>query len=280
MAGTALKVRVGIFVIVGIVLAVGAVIGLFSWLGAEDRTTYVSYFSETTTGLDPDAPVKYKGVKIGRVAEINVAQDGEHVEVVMRIDSSFNMKPEFTARVEYAGITGLRYIEVEALKEGTDAKPVKLSFEPKYPVIPSQFSSLEQLTGAIDKTLKNVNQLDVKLISDKLSTLLDNSNKLFADLKLHETVGNLNTTVKSLNELMADLDAKTLSKKTNAFLEEGILLSRNLNATTVELQNMLEMDDILRATGETVKELNQTLKQSPSAMLFSQPPQPRVISRD
>ncbi|HHT9154399.1 MAG TPA: MlaD family protein [Candidatus Tripitaka sp. YC43] len=280
MAGTALKVRVGIFVIVGIVLAVGAVIGLFSWLGAEDRTTYVSYFLETTTGLDPDASVKYKGVKIGRVAEINVAPDGEHVEVVMRIDSSFNMKPEFTARVEYAGITGLRYIEVEALKEGVDAKPVKLSFEPKHPVIPSQFSSLEQLTGAIDKTLKNVNQLDVKLISDKLTNLLDNSNKLIAELKLPETVGNLNTAVKSLNELMTDLDARTLSKKTNAFLEEGLLLSRNLNATTVELQNMLEMGDVLRATSETVKELNQTLKQSPSAMLFSQPPSPRLISKD
>jgi len=157
---------------------------------------------------------------------------------------------------------------------------VKLSFEPKHPVIPSHSSSLEQLTDALGKTLKNVNQLDVKLISDKLSTLLDNSNKLFADLKLHETVGNLNTTVKSLNELMADLDAKTLSKKTNAFLEEGLLLSRNLNATTVELQNMLEMGDVLRATAETVKELNQTLKQSPSSMLFSQPPSPRLISKD
>lgn len=280
MAGTALKVRVGIFVVVGTVLAVGAVIGLLSWLGAEDRTTYVSYFLETTTGLDPDASVKYKGVKIGRVAEINVAPDGEHVEVVMKIDSSFHMKPEFNARVEYAGITGLRYIEVEALKEGTDAKPVKLSFEPKHPVIPSCFSSLEQLTGTIDKTLKNVNQLDVKLISGKLISLLDNSNKLLTELKLFETVENLNTTVKSLNELMADLDAKTLSKKTNAFLEEGILLSRNLNATTLELQNMLEMGDVLRATAETVKELNQTLKQSPSSMLFSQPPSQRLISRD
>ena len=280
MAGTALKVRVGIFVVVGIVLAVGAVIGLLSWLGAEDRTTYVSYFLETTTGLDPDASVKYKGVKIGRVAEINVAPDGEHVEVVMKIDSSFHMKPGFNARVEYAGITGLRYIEVEALKEGTDAKPVKLSFKPEYPVIPAQSSSLEQLGEAIDKTLKNVNQLDVKLISDKLSTLLDNSNKLFADLKLHETVGNLNTAVKSLNELMADLDSRTLSKKTNAFLEEGLLLSRNLNATTVELQNMLEMGDVLRVTSETVKELNQTLKQSPSAMIFSLPPSPRLISKD
>lgn len=280
MAGTALKVRVGIFVVVGTVLAVGVVIGLLSWLGAEDRTTYVSYFSETTTGLDPDASVKYKGVKIGRVAEINVAPDGEHVEVVMRIDSSFNMKPGFNARVEYAGITGLRYIEIEALKEGVDAKPAKLSFKPEHPVIPSQFSSLEQLGDAIDKTLKNVNQLDVKLISDKLTSLLDNSNKLIAELKLPQTVENLNTTVKSLDKLMVDLDAKTLSKKTNAFLEEGLLLSRNLNATTLELQNMLELDDVLRATSETVKELNQTLKQSPSAMLFSLPPSPRLISKD
>jgi ABC-type transporter Mla subunit MlaD len=295
----ALKVRVGIFVLVGIVLAVGAVIGLFTWLGHEDTTTYVSYFAESTTGLEKDAPVKYKGVKIGRVSDINVAPDGEHVEVVMEIDSSFRVKPEFTARVEYAGITGLRYVEVESPREGTEVKPIQLSFQPEYQVIPSSFSDLEQLGITVDKTLKNLNQLDAKVISERLTALLDNLNKLITELKVAETIANLNnalaqlnnpkiaetidyleSTVKSLNELMADLDARTLSKKMDAFLEEGILLSRNLNAMTFELQDVSGLNEVMRATADTVKELNQTLKQSPSTMLFSEPPQPRLISVD
>src|SRR3989304_1639574 len=88
MASAALKVRVGIFVIVGICLAVGAVIGLFTWLGARDTKTYVTYVSESTSGLDKDAPVKYKGVKIGRVSSISVALDGKLIEILMEVDSS------------------------------------------------------------------------------------------------------------------------------------------------------------------------------------------------
>src|SRR3990167_8242090 len=115
MASAALKVRVGIFVIVGICLAVGAVIGLFTWLGARDTKTYVS---ESTSGLDKDAPDKYKGVKIGRVSSISVALDGKLIEILMEVDSSFDMRPDFAALANYAGITGLRYIEIEPLKEG------------------------------------------------------------------------------------------------------------------------------------------------------------------
>ncbi len=52
MASTALKVRVGIFVIIGISLAVGALIVLFAWFGTKDQITYVTYVSESTSGLD------------------------------------------------------------------------------------------------------------------------------------------------------------------------------------------------------------------------------------
>lgn len=283
MASTALKVRVGIFVIVGIVLAVGAVIGLVTWLGKRDVTTYVTYISESTSGLDPDAPVKYKGVKVGRVSDINVAPDGIHVEVLMEVDSSFRMKQDYTARVEYAGITGLRYVEIETIQEGKEPRRIELSFKPRYPVIPSRTSDLEQLGDQLTKTLRNLNQLDVKAVSDKSTKLMDNLNTILAQLdnaKIAGTIDNLEVTIKSLNELIADLEAKTLSEKMNVFLDEGILLSRNLNALTFELQNLAEADDVMRATADTVKELNQTLKQSPSTMLFSQPPQPRLIKGD
>ncbi|MFN3466555.1 MAG: MlaD family protein [Candidatus Brocadiales bacterium] len=208
----------------------------------------------------------------------------------MEIDSLFvelvrsaragRTREDYTARVEYAGITGLRYVEIEAVKEGKEPSRIELSFEPKYPVIPSRTSALEQLGDQLTNTLRNLNQLDVKAVSDKSTKLMDNLNTLLAQLdnaKIAGTIDNLEVTVKSLNELIADLKAKTLSGKLNVFLDEGILLSRNLNALTFELQDLTEADDAMGATADTVKELNQTLKQSPSTMLFSEPPQPRLI---
>ncbi len=299
MASTALKVRVGIFVIVGICLAVVAVIALFTWLGAEDTTFYVSYVSESTSGLEKDAPVKYKGVKIGRVKKIRVAPDGQLVEVIMEIDSAFDMKPEFISRVKYAGITGLRYVEIEPMREGMKVETTDFSFKPVYPVIPSAFSDLEQLGITLEKTFENINKFDVKSISDKLTALLDSLDTLVTELKAKDTIGNLNaaaaqlsnpkigqtvdyleSTTKKLSKLLAELEAGNLPDKLNAFLDEGVLLSRNLNVLSLELQGMAELDNVMRATSATVKELNQTLKRSPSAMLFSQPPQPRQISRD
>lgn len=299
MASTALKVRVGIFVIVGICLAVGAVIALFAWLGAEDTTFYVSYVSESTSGLEKDAPVKYKGVKIGRVKKIRVAPDGQLVEVIMETDSAFDMKPEFISRVKYAGITGLRYVEIEPMREGMKVETTDFSFKPEYPVIPSAFSDLEQLGITLEKTFENINKFDVKSISDKLTALLDSLDTLVTELKAKDTIGNLNaaaaqlsnpkigqtvdyleSTTKKLSKLLAELEAGNLPDKLNAFLDEGVLLSRNLNVLSFELQGMAELDNVMRATSATVKELNQTLKRSPSTMLFSQPPQPRQISRD
>ncbi|HHT9133498.1 MAG TPA: MlaD family protein [Candidatus Avalokitesvara rifleensis] len=303
MASAALKVRVGIFVIVGICLAVGAVIGLFTWLGARDTKTYVTYVSESTSGLDKDAPVKYKGVKIGRVSSISVAPDGKLIEILMEVDSSFDMRPDFVARANYAGITGLRYIEIEPPKEGMreDVKRevAEEAFDPEHSVVPSTFSDLEQLGITVEKTFRNINQLDVKEISDKLTTLLGNLDVLVAELKTSEVIGNINaavtrlnnpkisstldyleSTTKKLDKLLEDINAGMLSKDLDVFLEEGTLLARNLNILTYELRDTSEIEDVLQATAETVKELNQTLRQGASTMIFSKPPQPRQISGD
>ncbi len=299
MASTALKVRVGIFVIVGISLAVGTVIVLFAWYSTQDTEHYVTYVDESTSGLDKDAAVKYRGVKIGRVAAILIAPDDQHVEILMEIKSSFYMNPEFVARVKYAGITGLRYVEIEPFREGMKRESVDFTFKPEYEVVPSSPSDLEQLGIMLEKTFKNINQLDVKEISDKVTSVLDNLDVLVTQLKDADTVNNLNSAIaqlnspkigktidylesatKKLNKLMSGLDAESLPEKVNVLLEESTLLSRNLNAMAFELQNMTQMNDAMRATAETVRNLNQTLKQGASSMIFAEPPKPRHIYRD
>ncbi len=297
MASMALKVRVGIFVILGVSLFVGTVIGLFAWYSTQDTEYYVTYVDESTSGLDTDAAVKFRGVSIGRVANILVAPDEQHVEVIMEIKSSFLMRPEFVATVKYAGITGLRYVEIQPFQEGMKRESMDFSFTPShdYMVVPSTPSDLEQLGITVRKTFKNINQLDVKEISDKVTSVLDKLDVLLAQLKDADTVNNLNSAIaqlnspkiaktikylesatQKLNKLMLELNAESLPRKVKAFLEEGTLLSRNLNAMSFELQGMAQIDDVMRATADTVKNLNQTLKQGASTIIFAEPPKPRA----
>lgn len=303
MASTALKVRVGIFVIIGISLAVGALIVLFAWYGTKDQITYITYVSESTSGLDKDAAVKYKGVQIGRVAGIHIAPDGQLIEILMEVNSSFDMEENFVSRVKYAGITGLRYVEIEPMRENMkldiDWEDAEKKFRPKYEVVSSAFSDLEQLGATLEKTFQNINQLDIEKISNKLTSLLDNLDKLVAELKDSNVIGNINGAVAQLNtpklgetldnmeaaserlhKLIDKLDTGGFPEKINTLLDEATLLAGNLNAMTFELQNMTAMNNVMRATAETVRELNQTLREGTSTLIFSEPPKPRQISMD
>ncbi len=82
----------GLFVTIGVMLGVAAVI----WLGAskyfQKGSMYATYFDESVQGLQADSVVKFRGVDIGTVKQIGVAPDQRLVEVVMKIEvKDFNV---------------------------------------------------------------------------------------------------------------------------------------------------------------------------------------------
>jgi phospholipid/cholesterol/gamma-HCH transport system substrate-binding protein len=77
------KFMIGLFVTIGFVIGVAAII----WLGASQyfrkSYTYVSYFDESVQGLEVGSVVKYRGVEVGKVEKISIAPDDRLVEVQM-----------------------------------------------------------------------------------------------------------------------------------------------------------------------------------------------------
>ena len=141
MATLKTKFSVGLFLIIGMAVAIVAII----WLGMsnylEKGRFYVAYFDESVQGLDKDSPVKYRGVHIGRVFHIGVAPDDRLIEVVLKIESDIQPQHEhknIVAQLKSVGITGLMFIELEHRKPGeTDLSP-SISFKPPYPVVPTR----------------------------------------------------------------------------------------------------------------------------------------------
>ena len=67
---------VGVFVL----LLGGALFGVALWLSAggqfqRDQQRYHAYFDESVAGLNRNAPVRYRGVEVGRVIDIKLATD-------------------------------------------------------------------------------------------------------------------------------------------------------------------------------------------------------------
>ena len=71
MEGRAIYLRVGALILLGVALAV-ALIWFLGGGQLKHGTLLESYFRESVQGLEVGAPVKYRGVTIGRVTELGL----------------------------------------------------------------------------------------------------------------------------------------------------------------------------------------------------------------
>jgi phospholipid/cholesterol/gamma-HCH transport system substrate-binding protein len=303
VATEAHKVQVGAFVIGAAAIGISAAI----WLGAsryfEDTGLLVSYYSESVQGLEPGAAVKYRGVPAGRVEDIDIAPDGDLIEVVMSIDVEFaeSVREDETlrAQLQLSGITGLRYVEIDRhTGEALDKSP-DLSFDPPYPLIPSTPSSFKAIQEALEDIYEKVMSVDLAGISSDARTTLQAADQVLRDDRLQRTLTNLAEVTESAGRLMANLDEKTDKlelERVLADLSQAASEARKLftdlrkGATGKQLRATLaEVNELANATGEFVvrlqitldrldrtasnlEQLTTDLRQQPSRLLFSEPP--------
>jgi len=294
---------VGLFVSIGLMLGVAAVI----WLGAskyfQKGTLYATYFDESVQGLQVDSIVKYRGVDVGSVRKIGVAPDRRLVEVVMKIEvGGFNVGG-VVAKLTLAGITGIVYVELDRKKPGEPGlRPT--GFEASYPVIPSVRSDITQIEQAINEVLKSIKQIDFKGISDqvmktakavdnlasgertermmkdaaaaaaRLASISEEIDRLLAGGSLEEILVGARDAVREaravIARMKAEIEAVRLAQtadKVNRFIERT---SGRVDSTLTEVQVTAET---LRRTVDSLQALVDRLNADPSALLFSRPPE-------
>ncbi len=161
--------KIGLFAIAFVAAVVATSIGL-GWRRTHEATVrYETYFDETIQGLDLGAPVKYRGVTIGKVAEIGVAPDRRHIRVRLGIARSATRRLDLDriqgavrAQLATQGVTGVRFIDIDL--PDAPSPPPRLSFTPGEPYIPSRPSLLGGL------------QLDVQATARDLPPLIERMN--------------------------------------------------------------------------------------------------------
>jgi len=306
MATEARKLRVGIFVIGAIAIALVTAI----WLGASrylsDETLTVTYFAESVQGLDPGAAVKFRGVPAGRVERIDIAPDGTRIEVVMSLDTWFAehilRDPELRAQLQLSGITGLRYVEIDRHSGDALHKSPKLEFEPEYPLIlstPSQFKAIQQ---ALEDIYNRVMSVDLDGISSDLRATLQAADLLLRDdrvqrvltnlsevtdsarratanvaemtdgVKLEPVVTDLRAATAEAKQLLVELRAGETGDQLRGALREVDGVARTTQSFLLDLQGMV---DRLNQATANLEQFSEMLRQQPSRLLFSEPPPPR-----
>jgi phospholipid/cholesterol/gamma-HCH transport system substrate-binding protein len=163
---------VGVFVLILGAALIGGVLWLSSG-GAARKVydTYYAYMDESVSGLSLDAPVRYRGVEVGRVRRIALAPENiEQVQLTMDIERGTPVKVDTVATLRTQGLTGIGYIELS--KGRQDSAPLQPQPGEKIPVIPSAPSFLVRLDSAVTALLTNVNRS-----SEHFNALTDEANR-------------------------------------------------------------------------------------------------------
>jgi phospholipid/cholesterol/gamma-HCH transport system substrate-binding protein len=299
--------KIGIFVLFGLgLLGTGIVILGAGYLG---RSVYYfeTYFDESISGLTVGSVVEVRGVRMGEVKEIGFLRDaydlavepnerslsGRYIRVVFATypqKGSREPLDEYVADWLRRANRGLRVrlssniITGQAILEGTYVdpnrfQPIKPTWTPRYPYIPSMPSELTNIKDSIDRILTQLQVLDVNGLVSTTKNLMVTINK---------TVGEAN--VPALSEQAKALFAEL--RETNKELQELFkgppnLVSQNIPQAVIRLNDAIgrinamlvaerpQIDVVMSNLIEVaanLKELTETLKHSPSELIRSTPP--------
>ena len=224
--------KLGLFLLIGLALLATALILLGTGSLFETSIPAETYFNESVQGLDIGAPVKFRGVVIGRVSNIDFivnkyqpsATDGSarYVLVEIALDeeamrgfeaySRVNVKvgihnaitQGLRVRLTTQGLTGVAFLEMDFFDPDQNPQ-LPISWTPRaiyFPSAPSTMSRIESAINTIGNVLQQLRGESFQEFTDKLSNFFDTLNKSLAEADV-ETVGQL--VVKNLEELHASL---------------------------------------------------------------------------
>jgi paraquat-inducible protein B len=271
--------KIGLFVVGATALVVIGIIilGAGKWL--EKSAMVETYFFESVQGLEIGAPVRLRGVRVGRVESIRLAREEYGVFfdpktdsfpyrglVVVRMsvrpsvaahlkeeDEAVMMKQAvdagFRFRLASQGITGVLYIESEFL-DPERYPPIQIVWTPKTPYIPSAPSTITELGDDLRSLARKLEQVDIDKIAKNVDTMIVSVTRLVNDLQ-GEQLG---------------VEVKQVMTELRGAVQEArrMLGSPDLNKTLKD--SSVAMADIRRTAADlshTAKDVRQAMTQLP-----------------
>ena len=220
---------IGFLVLVGITLVLGFTYWMLKPTENEDVKYYTIYFNESVLGLNVDAPVKYRGITVGKVEDLKInPKNSEQVEATVSVLKSTPIKVTTVAKLTSQGITGLSYINLSLGSQMS--KNLECKKGEKYPVIktaPSFFANLENSFNDV---------------SSSLTSTLGRTEKLLGATNQEQIAQILQHTASVIGKL-----DDTLNKKTIAHLQQSVKnvdeLTLKLNNLTPDIQRLLKITE-------------------------------------
>lgn len=257
---------------------------------------YVLLVKDTVRGLNPGAPVEYRGVRVGTVVSVPwkwlATRADELVDLAVpvlirieprRIEGNAHelTLAQWQSRLERLMGRGLR----ASLKTGnllTGALFVDLNFQPDppayehrtyqdrevFPVVSTGVAQIEQkVTGLLDK----LNALQIEQVLDKLSRNLEIS---------QATLAEFGKVTQAVHALLDDRAMRAIPANLNATLAELRNTVRGFSGDSEAYRQLTTTLERLDALMQELQPVIRTLREQPNALIFDKrdrpDPQPRA----
>jgi paraquat-inducible protein B len=258
------------------------------------HTDYVLFFSDSVRGLQPGAPVEFRGIRLGTVGQVPYQIPGTagqidsdyRIPVLIRIEpdrfnkmlgDSFNMnehllsalKGGLRASLKSANLlTGSLYVDLDFYP---NAKPWNGPKEIDGQVLlPTVSGGLAQIQQKLMATLDKINALPLNPMIEEATRTLAESQKTMKSTK---------KTLDSLNAIVSSKEMKDLPQDMQKTL---LQLNRSMQGFQPGSPAYNKMVDDMQRLDETLRELQpvlKTLNHKSNALVFAAPgqddPQPK-----
>ncbi len=286
--------RLGVFVLAAIGVLVAVILIFGSGQLFKKSFMIETYIKQSVTGLDTGAAVRFRGVKVGQVTFIGLSGDIyerdvpfekrlQYVVVRMQIFGDKLTEEQITdfvhnnlrARVKSMGITGVNYVEFDFSSGPSEYTPLPYSWKPADPVIPSLPNQADEIISGLQKFVSTLNHADFEGTQKKFDSLLVNLNVLMAgDGKGNE---GLVRSVQSLNVIIERIAKVTDKDELNILMREltGTIVSLRQTVASIQGDTSATIEN-LKQTTENLNEFSRIASQSPSSLIWGEPP-PKIV---
>ena len=247
-------------------------------------------FDGSVRGLSVEAPVEFRGIKIGSVSDIAITFDPKTLDI--KIPVLLELQPERIASTKLVEAQKDKYaIMKQLVKRGLRAQLqtgslltgqlfVQLDFHPnlpqqtlimtgKYPEIPAVPATMDQLRRTVTDLMAEIRRMPLDKIAEELLETIKGANRLVNAPELDEAVRNLNATLRNVEKMTHGVDQKvdglTMSmEKTLATVREAVEVIDPNSPAAVNFNSALQE---LAAAARSIRILAEYLEQHPESLV-------------
>jgi paraquat-inducible protein B len=192
--------RLGLFLVIALVVVVATGLFFIQRMRSREVIELVTYTQENVAGLDISSPVRYRGVVVGRVSDLQVEPGGRMIEIDFQLYTErlttvganvanlqelarTGVLSRLRAQVVGNPVTGEAYLFIDMPEN--PPPPMTLGFTPSRPYIPSMPTTISELRDRLPEVLERL-EATLQVLREIIARMpdsLDRADRFFTNVE-------------------------------------------------------------------------------------------------